>query len=126
MAMIRIVSAVALLALGGCADPVVSVPGVQPDAGRLPALAPSPPPAPVVGPAPAFGDGSYVVGAQIAPGVYRTAGALVEGIPVCSWHFFVGDRLVATGSASGPVSIGVEPVYSVVEFRGCLDWRRVP
>lgn len=77
-------------------------------------------------PADRFGEGTHRVIDEIKPGTYRTGGSVITDYPVCSWQLIDGDHLIASGSATGAVSIVVEPVYSTVQSSGCLDWVRQP
>jgi hypothetical protein len=122
-----VLAALTVLALAGCAGPskppIVIPTGPLGDAGNI--LTTSPPPAPKLTPAGNFGDGTHRVLTDVQPGIYRTGGSTISDIPLCSWKLLAGNRAVATGSASGPVSIVVEPSYTAVESHGCRDWQRV-
>lgn len=75
-------------------------------------------------PAASFGDGRHEVLAMVTAGTYRTEGSTTAWVPLCSWKMFKAGRLVASGTATGPTSIVIEPMYDEVESSGCLTWRR--
>jgi hypothetical protein len=104
----------ALVALAGC---------IEPPTAPIVAAATVTPPVPG-GPAGSFGEGSHRILDDIQAGIYRTGGPTIADFPVCSWRLMKGDHIVASGSASGTVSIVVEPFYSTVESHECLEWRR--
>lgn len=121
----RILIAAAALAVAACGAPakVIHVPDGPLAAGGDTIT--RPPSAPKGAPAPSFGGGTHRVLTDVQPGVYRTGGSTLAGIPLCSWKLTAGGHLVASGSATGPVAIVVEPEYATVESAGCLDWQRV-
>lgn len=72
------------------------------------------------------GDGLFVVGLDIRPGVYRTAGAAAGG----DGYFALlkstnTDDIVDNGSVKGPMTITVGPGVKAVEVSGCQPWRRL-
>lgn len=85
----------------------------------------SPPPAPRGVPVRTFGAGRHRVISEIAAGTYRTGGSSTPDWPMCSYKIFKGERIVSSGTATGPTTITVEPAHDEVESRGCLEWRRV-
>lgn len=80
------------------------------------------PPAPRVD---TFGDGRHLVLDDIAAGTYRTGGSSTPDWPMCTWKLIVGDRINASGTATGPVEIVVQPQHTAVESNGCMVWQRV-
>jgi hypothetical protein len=73
-------------------------------------------------PSTTFGDGDWIVGDEIPPGRYATAGG-----PGCSWARASGfthtlEELITTGQAEGPVVIDVEPTDARISSRACGTW----
>lgn len=73
--------------------------------------------------APAFAEGTKVVGADIAPGTYRTRAA-ASG---CYWARLSGfggtlGEVLANGNSSGPVVVTIEPGDAGFESRRCGSW----
>ena len=69
-----------------------------------------------------FGDGDWIVGGEVLPGRYATAGG-----PGCSWARASGfthtlEELIATGQAEGPVVIDVAPTDARISSRACGTW----
>ena len=75
-------------------------------------------------PADHFGNGRHEVLADVMAGTYRTEGSTVPDWPMCHWQLFAGGHLVASGVATGPATIGVEPMLDAVETEYCRTWRR--
>lgn len=75
-----------------------------------------------------FTDGSYAVGRELEPGIYRTEGSAVDLFASCSWKRFRagGQGLIASGSSTGPTTIGIDASDGALESRGCRPWVRVP
>jgi hypothetical protein len=79
----------------------------------------------------AIGDGTWLVGEQIAPGTYRTAGPAGGNRPSCYYA-----RLSGTSGLRTDVILDARPVGRTVitiqgndvafENRGCLPFERVP
>lgn len=113
----------AIGALAGCTgpnEPVITIPTGPPEVAVT-----SPAPAPPGVPAWTFGNGTPRVFREIAPGVYRTGGSTTPDWPMCTWKIHKGDRIISSGTATGPTTITVEPVHDAVESKNCLVWRRV-
>ncbi len=79
--------------------------------------------APVVQPGQAFGDGTYVVGAEVAPGLYRAA-APTESCERARLHNFTGEGWINwSGQWSGPVEIvEIEETDAGFFSEGCGEW----
>lgn len=101
----------------------------------LPRLtAPAAPPAPVASPAtePAAadgstfpGDGTFLVGADVQPGTYRTKG----GSP-CYWARLSDvsgsfDSILANSVAQGPAIVEIKKTDKAFQSRGCAAWQTV-
>lgn len=103
------------IALAGCAgpsEPPLAVPGF--DAARPVDLS--------------FTDGAYVINTELEAGTYRTEGSADE-FPSCNWKRFRGGAqggLIASGSATGPMTILIEATDGAFESRGCRPWVRQP
>ncbi|GAA3145852.1 hypothetical protein ACFQ0X_37505 [Streptomyces rectiviolaceus] len=76
------------------------------------------------------GDGTFVVGAEIKPGTYRTAGPADNIIDNCYWARLkstsgdVGD-IIANGNTKGPATVTVSPGDKAFQTTGCKDWAKV-
>jgi hypothetical protein len=80
--------------------------------------APTQPP----GPATSFGDGTYVVNEDIAPGTYRT-----DGGDSCYWERLSGfngsfDEIIANDLPSGPSLVTIEATDVGFTSEGCGTW----
>ncbi|MET9240460.1 hypothetical protein [Nonomuraea sp. NPDC003709] len=77
---------------------------------------------------PAFNNVSMrtlVVGADIQPGTYRTAGP-TSGIPMCYWarlRSATGDE-IASGMPTGSVSVTILATDKAFRTAGCAEWIR--
>jgi hypothetical protein len=80
---------------------------------------------PAAGPAAEFGDGTHIVGLNIAPGTYRTAGPSGTNPGGCYWSRRKADRssIVDYDVAGGPAQITVDG-GELVEANGCQTWVR--
>jgi hypothetical protein len=76
-------------------------------------------------PAAEFGDGSHVVGLNVAPGAYRTAGPSGTNASGCYWARRKGNGsgVVEFGVVSGPGTITVN-AGELVESDGCQVWTK--
>jgi hypothetical protein len=111
--------------------------GVGPEAERPAAASPGgeattdPPTPPVPHRADAgtsFGNGTYVVGVDVKPGVYRTGGPGSTGI--CIWERLKDtsgetSAVIATGSAQGPTSVTIKETNGAFGSQYCLNWTKV-
>lgn len=81
--------------------------------------------APAAGPAAQFDDGTHVVGLNVAPGQYRTAGPNGANPGGCYWARRKADRSSITdyGVADGPTQITIDG-GELVEANGCQTWTR--
>lgn len=80
------------------------------------------------GPADSFaGEGTYVVGTDIAPGTYRSPGP--SGSSTCYWARLgdlSGTSIIANNISEGPAVMAVAPTDAAVEVKGCARWTAVP
>jgi hypothetical protein len=70
-----------------------------------------------------FGDGTYAVNTDIAPGTYRTAGG--DG---CYWARLAdlgGAKLISNDNASGPVVVTIQPTDGGFKSSHCGTWSKV-
>ncbi|HEU5474300.1 MAG TPA: hypothetical protein VFV67_26935 [Actinophytocola sp.] len=83
-------------------------------------------PAPPAGPASQFGDGTHIVGLNITPGDYRTAGPNGTNPGGCYWSVRKADRSSVTdyGKSERPTQITVNG-GELVETNGCHAWTHV-
>lgn len=90
--------------------------------GAMPTWTPQPPPPPIV--SGQFGDGQYVVGSDIQPGMYRAPGG-----DRCYWARLSGfsggiDDIIANGIPNGAAIIEIASTDRGFETRGCGGWAR--
>ena len=70
-----------------------------------------------------FGDGTWQVGADVAPGTYTTAGG-----PACQYSLraaVTGSDIVANTVGRGPATVVLSD-DGYVETSGCSTWTRTP
>lgn len=83
---------------------------------------PEAPPAPK-GPATSFGDGTYLVGTEIAPGTYKTDNkggfCYYERLSGVSGSF---DDIITNGSPKGPAIIEIPATDKAFKTSGCGTW----
>lgn len=74
------------------------------------------------GPVPIDHDGTYLVGTQIQPGVYATAGPQTGG--VCYWRRIgVGDATVDNAMTKQPQVVVIDAGDVAFKTRGCQPWQ---
>nr|WP_090345864.1 hypothetical protein [Mycolicibacterium malmesburyense]CRL78446.1 lipoprotein [Mycolicibacterium malmesburyense] len=86
------------------------------------------------------GDGFFLVGPDIAPGVYNTAGTAstwgvwINDIPtqdsMCVWFTYSTpdankDNVVATNMSIGPMNANINSEVKAFESRNCQPWTRL-
>jgi len=76
------------------------------------------------------GNGTYVVGTDIQPGSYRTAGRVDSGFPHCYWSRNLDasgevDSIVANSTTDGPTTVTVKPTDGAFHTSGCQPWTKV-
>jgi hypothetical protein len=75
-------------------------------------------------------DGSFAVGSQVQPGVYRTQGTFpLVTLAGCNWR--VGDGaevtgpLLTSGTTTGPTTVTIRPADRTFTSSGCQTWVKV-
>jgi len=81
------------------------------------------------GPGTTVGQGSHLVGEDIAAGTYRTGGPAASGIPLCYWARAKdagGERggVLASGTPEGPARVTLTK-GETFETHGCRRWTKV-
>ena len=91
---------------------------------------PAAPPAPASPPALAasFGEGRYVVGTDIAPGTYRTAGK--SGHLDCYWERLKDTNgttksIITNSLAPGPATVTIDKTDGAFQTRWCRPWTKI-
>lgn len=75
-----------------------------------------------------FGEGTYVVGVDIAPGTYRTAGAEPGLFEYCAWFTKEGPSSnsdvidFGTGNAGEPQVVEIDESVGAFDSSGCETW----
>jgi hypothetical protein len=87
------------------------------------------------------GNGVFQVGADIAPGLYRTAGSAstigvwINNVPtqdsMCAWFTYSTpdaskDHVVQTNMSVGPMYANINSTVKAFESQNCQPWTRVP
>lgn len=87
------------------------------------------------------GNGVFVVGPDIAPGLYRTAGSAstfgvwINNVPtqdsMCAWFTYSTpdankDHVVQTNMSVGPMFANINTTIKAFESQNCQPWTRVP
>ena len=87
------------------------------------------------------GNGVFVVGPDIAPGLYRTAGSAstfgvwINNVPtqssMCAWFTYSTpdankDHVVQTNMSVGPMFANINTTIKAFESQNCQPWERVP
>ena len=119
------------------AAPAVAAPAAAP-AAPLKAAEPAAPaqrvgdaPAAASGPKTSFGDGTWVVGEDIEPGTYKSAGAQVGIMEFCAVSTHSGDTTdspiidIASANANEPIRIKATGKVKAVKASGCEDFVKV-
>jgi hypothetical protein len=102
----------------------VTVSAPAPPAAKTTTAKPAPP---VALPATIPGEGTFVVGTEVKPGTYRTAGS--DGIN-CYWARLSGlsgsfGEILANGNVNGPTTVTIRRSDKGFETTGCAEWRKV-
>jgi len=77
-----------------------------------------------------YGDGTFLVGYDIDPGVYHSAGPPRDRPPNCYWERSAADAgdvssIIANDNSHGPVTITIKRSDRSFKSHGCLPWVRV-
>ena len=112
----------AMVSRGNTASTVAAHPRTQPL--PAPAAAPALPPGLVT----TFGEGKFVVGADIAPGTYRTTGP--SGRLDCYWERLkrtsgTTDSTIANNLGRGPATVTIDGNDGAFQTRWCSTWTKV-
>lgn len=91
-------------------------------ASTAPAHADPAPPPPPPSPKTSFGDGTYVVGTDITPGVYQSAGPVGDG--ACYWKRSNGDGIVANAMTKKPQTVQIEAGDTAFTSSKCQEWQK--
>jgi hypothetical protein len=106
--------------LGALGSPSSSVAGGTNQTGDI---APTLPPGQI-------GNGTYLVGSDIQPGTYRTAGPAASVMPNCYWsrnQDASGEMksIIANDNSQGPTTVTIKPSDGVFKTSGCQPWIKV-
>jgi hypothetical protein len=76
------------------------------------------------------GDGTFVVGTEIQPGKYKTAGPSEDSFGMCYWARMKdtdGDfeGIIANGNPAGQTTITIKKTDGAFQSTGCQPWRKV-
>lgn len=96
-------------------------PGTVTVTASAPAPAPPPSPAPPPGPKTEFGDGTYLVGTDIAAGSYKSSGPRPGGVGMCYWARMKddsGQNIIANSAGQGPTRVTVNK-GEYLQVTGC-------
>ncbi|AHH93721.1 hypothetical protein GCM10010174_23700 [Kutzneria viridogrisea] len=123
---------IAALAASTSTKPAAS-PTTAPVAAVAPATssaAPTTTTATPTGPATSFGPGVHVVGTDILPGTYRTAGPTDGALPICYWareKDTSGEfsSIIANDNAKGPTTVTIAATDGAFKTSGCQQWTKV-
>jgi predicted nucleotide-binding protein len=77
---------------------------------------------------PIGGDGVYLVGLDIQPGTYRTAGPAGRGHGSCYYALLSSTNtqdIITNNNVNGPAVITIDPEVKAVHFSGCKPWHRL-
>ncbi len=77
-----------------------------------------------------IGDGTYVVGTDIKPGLYKTSGPADASIPICYWE---RDRdlsggigsIIANDNSNGPTTVQISSSDRAFKTSGCATWVKI-
>ena len=87
------------------------------------------------------GNGVFIVGPDIAPGLYHTAGSAstfgvwINNVPtqdsMCSWFTYstpdaAKDHVLQTNTSVGPMFANINSSVKAFESQNCQPWTRVP
>lgn len=93
---------------------------------------PTPPVAPPlpIGPVTTFDQGTFVVGQDIKPGTYKTAGATPGWMRYCYWARLSGtdgtlDSIIASDGGQGPATVTISSGDAAFKTTGCQTWQKV-
>ncbi|MFF0205924.1 hypothetical protein [Streptomyces sp. NPDC005017] len=75
------------------------------------------------------GDGTFLVGQEVRPGTYRSAGPS-GGLADCYWARLKGttgelSEIIANASGKGPTTITILAADEAFQTSGCQTWKRL-
>ena len=112
------IATASMLALAGCAVPP-SPTNAAPTRTVTVTLTPPPPPGQ---PNTTFGDGTYQVGVDIAPGTYRSAGG-----DNCYWarlRSLDTGNIISNNASPGPQVVAIQPTDAAFQTKNCGTWQK--
>ncbi|MER7112303.1 hypothetical protein [Streptomyces sp. NPDC000229] len=115
----------------GSSQPPAS-PTTTAPASEVPSPAPTPPEATGTAKATAQeipGDGTFLVGQEVRPGTYRSAGP-ADALTDCYWARLKGttgdfSQIIANGAGKGPATVTVLATDKAFQTSGCQTWKRL-
>lgn len=77
-----------------------------------------------------LGDRTYLIGTDMAPGTYRTAGARPGPVPMCLWQRLANtsgdlDAVNASDITQGPAVVTIKITDAAFKSTGCQDWQKI-
>jgi hypothetical protein len=75
------------------------------------------------------GDGTYIVGGDVQPGTYKSAGPGDRPVGMCYWARHKDttgdmDSIIANNLGKGPQVVTIKKTDGAFETRGCATWAR--
>jgi hypothetical protein len=75
------------------------------------------------------GDGTYIVGGDVQPGTYKSAGPGDRPVGMCYWARHKDttgdtDSIIANNIGKGPQVVTIKKTDGAFETRGCATWAR--
>ncbi|MFJ5831441.1 hypothetical protein [Streptomyces sp. NPDC093089] len=76
------------------------------------------------------GDGTFLVGQEVRPGTYRSAGPADPTLPNCYWARLKGtsgdiEEVLANGSGKGQATVTIRGTDKAFQTSGCQTWKRI-
>lgn len=76
------------------------------------------------------GDGTFLVGKEIKPGTYRSAGAADDTVPQCYWARLKGTSgaltdVLANGIVEGQATVTILATDNAFQSTGCQTWKKI-
>ena len=78
-----------------------------------------------------IGDGTYIVGTDIKPGLYKTTGPSGDGVlPDCYWERVRDlsggmDSIIANDNVKGPTTVQISSSGKAFKTSGCAPWVKI-
>jgi hypothetical protein len=120
----------AAAAAAGAPATTVTVTAAQAAKAAAPVTVTATAPAPSSAAPAGIGDGTYIVGTDIKPGLYKTTGPAASDIPDCYWE---RDRdledginsIIANDNAKGPTTVKIASTDKAFKTTGCSQWVKI-